>query len=67
MNSRRLEGKSAIITGASSGIGRATALRLARDGALVAVHYGRSCARAEEVVRLIEESGGSSIHNSGGS
>ena len=34
-----LEGKAAVVTGASRGIGRANALRMARDGALVCVNY----------------------------
>jgi 3-oxoacyl-[acyl-carrier protein] reductase len=42
MNS--LEGKVAVITGASRGIGRATAERLARDGASVVVNYSKSAA-----------------------
>jgi NAD(P)-dependent dehydrogenase (short-subunit alcohol dehydrogenase family) len=53
-----LDGKSALVTGASRGIGRATALRLAADGALVAIHYGRSADAARAVVREIEASGG---------
>lgn len=48
----------ALVTGSSRGLGRAAALRLARDGFTVAVHYGRSAEQAEEVVRAIREAGG---------
>ena len=47
----------ALVTGATSGIGRATALQLAREGFAVLVH-GRDAARGAEVVKLIEEDGG---------
>ncbi|SFI50472.1 NAD(P)-dependent dehydrogenase, short-chain alcohol dehydrogenase family [Paenibacillus sp. UNC496MF] len=57
----RLEGKIAVVTGASRGIGRAVALRLAKEGALTAVHYGRNRERAEAVVREIEQEGGSAF------
>jgi NAD(P)-dependent dehydrogenase (short-subunit alcohol dehydrogenase family) len=53
-----LSGKTALVTGASRGIGRATALALAQAGAQVLVHYGRGAAEAEAVVRAIREAGG---------
>lgn len=54
----KLNGKAALVTGASRGIGRAIANRLAQEGALTAVHYGKNREAAEEVVREIERSGG---------
>jgi NAD(P)-dependent dehydrogenase (short-subunit alcohol dehydrogenase family) len=48
---------SALVTGATSGIGRATSLRLARDGWRIVVH-GRDARRGDEVVREIEGEGG---------
>lgn len=48
----------ALVTGASRGLGRAAAVRLARDGLLVAVHYGRSAEAAGEVVKAIQAEGG---------
>jgi 3-oxoacyl-[acyl-carrier protein] reductase len=53
-----LDGKTALVTGGSRGIGRAIAVRLASDGALVAVHYGQNEAAAKETVTLIEGAGG---------
>ena len=53
-----LQNKTALVTGASKGIGRATALALARAGAHVVVHYGRSAQEAESLVAEIRTKGG---------
>lgn len=53
-----LEGKTAIVTGASRGIGRAVALKLAEEGAAVVINYNGSAGRAEEVKHEIEKKGG---------
>lgn len=58
---RKLEGKVAVVTGASRGIGRAIALKLAEEGAKVVVNYSGSQAKAEEVVAMIQENGGEAI------
>ncbi|HSE58871.1 MAG TPA: SDR family oxidoreductase [Nitrospiraceae bacterium] len=56
-----LNGKVAIVTGASRGIGRAIAERLAQDGASVVVNYTRNADEAKKVVAGIEDKGGRAI------
>jgi 3-oxoacyl-[acyl-carrier protein] reductase len=56
-----LKGKVAIVTGASNGIGRGIAERLARDGATVVVNYAKSADKAKQVVAGIEAKGGKAV------
>lgn len=56
-----LQGKIALVTGASRGIGRAIARALAADGATIAVHYGRNRASADAVVSDIVAQGGTAF------
>lgn len=56
-----MSGRTAVVTGASRGIGRAIAERLARDRARVVVNYARSMEQAEQVVEAIRVGGGDAI------
>jgi NAD(P)-dependent dehydrogenase (short-subunit alcohol dehydrogenase family) len=58
LNGMMLQGKTALVTGASRGIGRATALALAAAGAHVVIHYGKSALDAAFVVGSIRSDGG---------
>lgn len=60
-NLQRLKNQVAIVTGASRGIGKATALALATEGAKVVVNYASSSAAADEVVKTIIDAGGEAI------
>jgi len=57
----KLDGKIALITGASRGIGRGIALELARQGAHIAVNYRRDVTAADATVHAVEELGGSAF------
>jgi 3-oxoacyl-[acyl-carrier protein] reductase len=57
----RLEGRVALVTGASRGIGRATAQRLAHEGAAVIVNYATHARDAESVVAAIQSTGGRAL------
>ncbi len=58
---RGLKGKVAVVTGASRGIGRGIALRLAAEGCKVVVNYNRNADAATEVVNTIRDQGGEAI------
>jgi acetoacetyl-CoA reductase/3-oxoacyl-[acyl-carrier protein] reductase len=57
----RLDGKAALVTGASRGIGRAIAEELAHEGTKVAINYQSNDAKAQEVVDVITKFGGTAI------
>ena len=61
MGMLRLQGRTALVTGASRGIGRATALRLAAEGAAVGVNYRSRADAAHDVVDRIRRLGGSAV------
>lgn len=56
-----LNGKVAIITGSSKGIGKAIATKLAKNGAAVIINYSHSADKANETVEEIKQQGGNAI------
>lgn len=61
MENRKLSGQTAVVTGASSGIGKACALALGEAGANVVVNYHKDAAEADEVVKAIRDMGSLAI------
>ncbi|MDC0836004.1 3-oxoacyl-[acyl-carrier protein] reductase [Geitlerinema sp. FC II] len=60
-NLQQLKDKVAVVTGGSRGIGKATALALAAEGANVVVNYASSSTAADDVVKTIQEMGGEAV------
>lgn len=61
----KLTGKTAVVTGASKGIGAGIAKAFAKDGANVVVNYARGKEDAEKVLAEIQKSGGQGYHRAG--
>src|SRR5262249_37725202 len=61
MNKQNLSGRVAVVTGASTGIGRWAAIALAECGAAVTVNYHKNHAGAEETKQVIESQGGRAV------
>ena len=58
---QRLKGQKALITGASSGIGRGIAIAMAKEGAQVGINYYKNLEGAEETLKQVEANGGEGI------
>jgi len=65
-SAKRLAGKTALITGGDSGIGRAVAAAFAKEGAKVALTYLEESKDAQDTAEYIKRLGGEAIHINGG-
>src|SRR5438874_8198613 len=61
MNTNIFKDRTALVTGGASGIGRAICLRLAEDGARVAVNFERNADAAAETLKLVQDRGSAGI------
>ena len=61
MTARIFEGRTAVVTGGSRGIGKSVSCMLAAEGARVAINYERNEAAARETLKLIEQAGGQGL------